>query len=138
MVNSKGTHLTSRQFEVLKGKLEGKSLSEIAKEIGTSRSNVSSIAKAAERNVQRAKNTLKLIRTIEWPIRVDVKAGTNLYDVYEKVFREADEKGIKVIYNYPELVMLIIESLGREKIKRRKITTDLSIMVCMNGEVVVL
>ena len=138
MVSTRGTHLTNRQFEVLKGRLEGKSLSEIAKELGTSRSNVSSIAKAAERNVQRAKNTLKLIRTIEWPIRVDVKAGTDLYDVYEKVFREADEKGIKVIYNCPELVTLIIERLGRENIKRRKITTDLSIMVGKDGEVGVL
>jgi Tfx family DNA-binding protein len=138
MINIKKTHLTKRQLEVLKSRKEGKSLAQIAKELGTSRSNVSRIAKIAERNVERARNTLKLMEIIEWPIKIDVRAGSNVYSVSEQVFREADEKGIKIVRNYSELVKLITETLGRKNLKRRKVLTDFSIVVSKEGRVEIL
>jgi hypothetical protein len=138
MVNIKETHLTRRQFEVLKRRREGRSLAEIAEELHTSRSNVSSIAKIAEQNVEKAKNTLKLIETFEWPIKVDVQVGANIYDVSEKVFRKADEKRIKISRNYSELVRLITETLGGRNLKRRKALKDFCVMVSGEGEVEVL
>jgi Tfx family DNA-binding protein len=138
MINIKKTHLTKRQLEVLKSRKEGKSLAQIAKELGTSRSNVSRIAKIAERNVERARNTLKLMEVIEWPIKIDVRAGSNVYSVSEQVFREADEKGIKIVRNYSELVKLITETLGRKNLKRRKVLTDFSIVVSKEGRVEIL
>ncbi|MDI6819604.1 MAG: Tfx family DNA-binding protein [Candidatus Hodarchaeaceae archaeon] len=138
MVNIKETHLTRRQFEVLKRRREGKSLTQIAEELGTSRSNVSRIIKIAERNVERARNTLKLIGTIEWPIKIDVRAGSNVYSVSEQVFRKADERGIKITRNYSELTRLITETLGRKNLKRRKALTDFGIMVSKEGKVEIL
>lgn len=138
MVNIKGTHLTRRQFEVLKRRREGKSLAEIAKELHTSRSNISYIAKIAEQNVEKAKNTLKLIETVEWPIKVDVRAGANIYDISEKVFRKADEERIKISRNYSELVRLITETLGGRNLKHRKALKDFCVMVSNEGEVEVL
>ena len=135
MVNIKETHLTKRQFALLKRRREGKSLTEIAKELGTSRSNVSRIIKIAERNVERARNTLKLIETIKWPIKIDVKAGPNIYEVSEGVFRKADEKGIKVSHNYSEVVRLITETLGWENLRRRKALKSFSIVVSREGRI---
>ncbi len=138
MVNIKDTHLTRRQFEVLRMRREGKTLAEIAAKLRTSRSNVSAILKTAGENVDKARNTLKLIETIKWPIKIDVKAGSNIYEVSEEVFSKADEKGIKVSHNYSEVVRLISETLGWENLKRRKALRDFSVMVSKEGMVEVL
>jgi len=138
MVNIEETHLTQRQFEVLRLRIEGKSLTEIARELKTSRSNVSRVAKIAERNIERAKNTLKLIGTIEWPIKIDVKEGSNVYSASEEVFRKADEKGVGITRNYAELLRLITETLGRKNLKGRNALRDFSIMVSKEGKVEVL
>lgn len=138
MVNIKDTHLTKRQFEVLKMRREGKTLAEIAAKLRTSRSNVSAIMKTAGENVDKARNTLKLVETIKWPIKIDVRAGSNVYEVSERVFGKADEKGIKVSHNYSDVVRLITETLGWENLKRRKALRDFSIMVSKEGMIEVL
>jgi len=119
-------------------KTEGKSLSEIAKTIGTSRSNVSRLAKVAESNVERAKNTLKLLSTIKWPVRVEAKAGSNVYEISEMIFKEADRDGIRISQNYAGLVGLITEALGRRNIKRRKAAKNFTVLISGEGKVEVL
>lgn len=138
MVDIKETHLTRRQFEVLKRRMEGKSLAEIAEELGTSRSNVSSIARIAERNVRKARATFRLIEALGQQIRIDMKAGSNVYEASERVFRAADERGIKVACNYSELVRLITEKLGRKNLRRRRALRDFTVMVGKAGKVDVL
>ncbi|MBS3815162.1 MAG: Tfx family DNA-binding protein [Hadesarchaea archaeon] len=138
MVNTEETHITERQFEVLRKKREGKSLREIADELGTSRSNVSSIAKTAEQNLEKSKNTIKLFKTIEWPIKVDVESGTNIYDVSEVIFEKADKKEIDLSLNYSKLVRIITENLGKENLERRKTLKDFSIMVNEEGKIEVI
>lgn len=135
MVRVEETHLTKRQFEVLKMKTEGKSLSEIAKTIGTSRSNVSRLAKVAEQNVERAKNTLKLLSTIRWPVKVEARTGSNVYEISEMIFKEADRSGIRISQNYAGLVGLITEALGRKNIKRRKATKNFTVLISGEGKV---
>ncbi|MEM2908062.1 MAG: Tfx family DNA-binding protein [Candidatus Hadarchaeales archaeon] len=138
MIDIERTHLTERQFEVLKLRMAGKSLAEIAEILGTTRSNVSRISRMAEQNIERAKNTLKLIQTMEWPIIVHARAGANVYQVSEKVFSRADEKGIKIAHNYAELVRLITETLGRRGIKRRRALRGFTVAVSGDGRVEVI
>lgn len=138
MVTIKDTHLTKRQFEVLKMRREGRTLAEIAGKLRTSRSNVSALLRTARENVDKSKNTLKLIETIKWPIKIDVRAGSNVYEVSEMVFRKADEKRIKISHNYSDIVRLITETLGWENLKRRKALRGFSVMVSKEGMVEVL
>ncbi len=133
MIDIKKTHLTKKQFEILRMKISGKSLSEIAEELNTSRANISAIAKTAEENVQRSRNTLKLIELIDWSIKIDVKSGANIYEISERVFREADRKKIKINHNYSELVRLISEALGTTRLRRRKALKDFSVVVSKDG-----
>jgi len=135
MVRVEETHLTKRQFEVLRMKIEGKSLSEIAKTLGTSRSNVSRLSKIAKLNVERAKNTMKLMATIRWPVKVVARAGSNVYEVSEMIFREADKKGISISQNYSGLVSLITEALGRKNIRRRNSTKNFTVLLSEEGKV---
>lgn len=135
MVNIKNTHLTGRQFKVLRLRMAGKSLSEISKELHTSRSNISSVARTAEENVKKARNTLKLMELLDWPLKMDVKAGSNIYEVSERFFKEADNKRIKISHNYSEIVRLITETLGATNLKQRKTLKDFSIAVSKDGRV---
>lgn len=138
MIDLKMTHLTKKQFEILKMRIAGKSLSEIAKELHTSRANVSSIAKTAEENVRKSKNTLKLIEMIDWPIKIEAKAGSNVYEISEKVFHEADLKKIKISHDYSEIVRMITKVLGTTGLRRRKALKDFIIFVSGDGRVEVL
>lgn len=133
MIDTNKTHLTKKQFEMLQMKIAGKSLSEIARELHTSRANVSSIAKTAEENVKKSRNTLKLMELINWPIKIDAGVGSNIYEISEKVFREADRKKIKICHNYSELVRLITEALGPTHLKRRKALNNFSVVVSKDG-----
>lgn len=117
---------------------EGRTLAEIAARLRTSRSNISAILRTAEENVNKARNTLKLIETIRWPIKIDVRAGSNIYEVSERVFKRADERRIKIAHNYSDLVRLITETLGWENLKRRKTLRNFSVMVSKEGMVEVL
>ena len=138
MVNTAESYLTEKQFKVLKTRREGKSIGKIAEEFRTSRSNICSIAKTAEHNVEKARNTLKLFDTIEWPIRMVMKSGSNIYDASEKVFKDADKEGIKISHNGSELVRLVSETLGRSNLERRKALRDFTVMVSGEGKVKVL
>jgi len=133
MIDIDKTHLTKKQFKVLRMKIAGKSLSEISRELHTSRANISSIAKTAEANVKKSKQTLKLMELINWSIKIDVSAGSNVYEISEKVFEEADKKKIKITHNYSELVRLITESLGAARLKRRKTLEKFSIVISKDG-----
>jgi Tfx family DNA-binding protein len=138
MIDIKRTHLTERQFEVLKLRMAGKSLAEIAEALGTTRANVSRISRMAEENIEKARNTLKLVQAMEWPISVYARAGANVYQISERVFRRADEKGIKIAHNYAELVRMITTALGRKGIRRRRALRDLTVLVSGDGRVEVI
>ncbi|KXB01358.1 hypothetical protein AKJ44_02645, partial [candidate division MSBL1 archaeon SCGC-AAA261F17] len=77
-------------------------------------------------------------KTIRWPIRIDVKAGSNIYDASEDIFEKADGEGIDLSLNYSELVRLVTETLGREDLKRREALRDFSVMISSEGKVEVL
>ncbi|MEM3723829.1 MAG: Tfx family DNA-binding protein, partial [Candidatus Hadarchaeales archaeon] len=68
MVDISKTHLTRRQLEVLMMRNRGMSISRIASELGTSRSNVGALIKKAKENVEKSKNTLRLVKTLNWPV----------------------------------------------------------------------
>ncbi len=138
MIDIRRTHLTERQFEVLKLRMAGKSLAEIAEVLGTTRANVSRISRMAEENIEKARNTLKLVQAIEWPISVRARAGANVYQVSERVFKRADERGIKIAHNYAELVRLITSALGRKGIRRRRALRDFIVLVSGEGRVEVI
>ncbi len=133
MIDIKKTSLTKRQYEILRKKIEGKSLSDISKELRTSRSNISSIARTAKENIEKCRDTLKLMELVDWPIKITVKTGSNIYDVSETVFNEADRKKIKISHNYSDLVRFITEVLGSTRLKRRKTLRKFTIAVSGEG-----
>jgi hypothetical protein len=103
MVPTDSTALTERQVEVLELREQGKTQAEVADRLGTTDSNVSAIERAAERNVEKARRTLELIRTIRSPVRFPVPPGTSFDELVVDVYANGDEAGVKISYCRPEL-----------------------------------
>jgi DNA-binding protein, Tfx family len=130
------TVLTQKQIEVLKLRKEGHSQEEIAKKFGKTKQNISAIERMARRKVKRAENTVKFTKLLEAPIWFAVDKNTNIDDVAERVFSEADRAKIHMVYDSLSLAMKIRENAGN-KIKHRVILREFEIGVTKEGEILI-
>jgi Tfx family DNA-binding protein len=119
---------------VLRLRQEGLTQDDIAKRIKTTRANVSLIEKRARENIDRSKETLKEWNSIISPVRLVIKAGTDVMKVPEQVFDEADKASIHVRVNSLDLLTRIKKEKGNI-ISNRSLTEDLEIDIAESGEV---
>ncbi|WP_010477202.1 Tfx family DNA-binding protein [Thermococcus zilligii] len=101
--------LTDEQIKILRLRAKGLKQSEIAEMLGTSRANVSILERRALEKIEKAKNTLLLWEQINSKISVEVRAGEDIFTVPEKLFRKADELGVKVPYSTAEVIAFLVE-----------------------------
>lgn len=132
----KNTLLTRRQMEVLRLKTQGCSQTEIAKKLGTSRANISAIEKTALKNIQKAKRTLELVKTIEAPVHLRIKPNTDLNDAVRMIYVQADKEGIWMPHSFPSLANLI-QSAAEDKIRGRRVLREFEVAITKDGDVVV-
>ncbi len=133
----KETFLTERQIEVFLRREKGETLAEIAKALGTTRSNVCAIERAARKNIERAYRTIKLVESLLYESVIRVPIGTDLYDIPGLVYRKADELGIKVEMSGPMLLKFIVEQCG-EKLRNREVLREITIGISSDGNITVL
>jgi hypothetical protein len=134
MVAAESTTLTERQVEVLELRERGLTQREVADRLGTTGSNVSAIERAAEQNVEQARRTLGLIRTIRSPVRLTVEAGTTFDDLIDTVYERGDEDGVKIGYCRPELYAHLFGRLEPHT-SRNRLDTEVEIGLTREGEV---
>lgn len=103
MAATDGTNLTERQLEVLELRERGYTQQEVADRLGTTDANVSAIERAAEDNVEKARQTLELVRTLRAPVQFSLPPETSFEELVDEVYNRGDEAGIKVRYCRPEL-----------------------------------
>jgi Tfx family DNA-binding protein len=134
MVAVESTTLTERQVEVLELREQGQTQREVADQLGTTDSNVSAIERAAEQNVEKARRTLELVRTIRSPIQFSVSPGTNFDDLVASVYSHGDEAGIRIAYCRPELYAHLYGVL-EECTRRNELETTVDVGITNDGEV---
>jgi hypothetical protein len=134
MVSPESTTLTERQVEVLELREAGHTQREVAEMLGSTGSNVSAIERAAERNVEEARRTLRLIRTIRAPVRITVEAGTSFDDLVETVYDRGDEAGTKVAHCRPELYAHLYGRLEPHT-RRNRLSRSVEVGLTREGEV---
>lgn len=100
-------HLTRRQAEVLVLREHGLQQQAIADRLGCSRANVASIERSARSNVAKARATVEFAELLASPVRVDLPAGLDLYDVPDRIYAACDEHDIKVRHGAPELIRCV-------------------------------
>lgn len=126
--------LTRRQAEVLALRERGVRQATIAELLGTSRANVSSVESSARDNVEKARETVGFSEALSAPVRVDLKPGTDLYDVPKLVYDACDEAGVKVNHTAPELMKTVSDAAG-DAVHGREIREPLLVGVTSEGTV---
>ncbi|WP_066413879.1 Tfx family DNA-binding protein [Halorubrum aethiopicum] len=126
--------LTERQAEVLALRERGLRQSDIADRLGTSRANVSSVEASARDNVERAKETVAFAEALSAPVRVEIPAGTDLYDAPQRVYDACDEAGVKVSQTAPDLMKTIGERAG-DAVYGREVRERLLVTVAADGRI---
>lgn len=132
--DSEESILTRRQAEVLALRERGLTQSAIAERFGTSRANVASIESSARENVRKARDTVAVAEALRSPVRVQVEAGTDLYDVPTDVFDACDEADVRVPHTAPELLGTIAEEAG-DAVVGRQVRTALLVCISADGTV---
>ncbi|KOX97745.1 MULTISPECIES: Tfx family DNA-binding protein [Halorubrum] len=126
--------LTRRQAEVLALRERGLRQSDIADRLGTSRANVSSVEASARDNVERARETVAFAEALSAPVRVEIDAGTDLYDAPKRVYDACDEAGVKVNQTAPELMKSIGDRAG-DAVRGREVRNRLFVTVAADGRI---
>ena len=126
--------LTRRQAEVLALRERGVAQAAIADSLGTSRANVSSVEASARENVAKARETVAFAETLSAPVQLTVDAGTDLYDVPNRVYSACDEADMKVNRTAPELMKLVGDAAG-DAVHGREVRRDITVSVTGDGTV---
>ncbi len=127
-----GSVLTRRQAEVLALREHGVPQAEIADRLGTSRANVAGIEASARENVEKARETLAFIEAVQAPVRVEIPAGTEVFDVPDQVYAEADAADIKVTHSATQLVQVLSQSVSGA-MDGRELTRPIIVSVGTDG-----
>jgi len=126
--------LTRRQAEVYALRKQGFRQADVARILGTSRANVANVEASARRNVRNARNTVAFADVLAAPIRVDIEAGTDLYDVPQRVFTTCDEADVEVSHTAPELMELVSDAAG-QAVRDREVVRRIAVGVDADGTV---
>lgn len=98
------------------------------------RENVTGLEARARDNVEKARETVAFAEALSTPVRVEIPAGTDLYDAPDLVFDACDEANIKVDYNAPELMKLVTDRAG-SAVDGREVLTPVFVSVTSDGSV---
>lgn len=134
MVDTEGTVLTDRQVEVLELRERSYTQREVAEELGTTGSNVSAVERAAEANVEKARRTLELVRTLRAPAQFSVAAGTSFDALVSRVYDHGDEAGVKVSACRPELYAHLYGALDGA-VTQNRVDVPVTVGLTREGEV---
>ncbi|WP_435126520.1 Tfx family DNA-binding protein [Halobaculum sp. D14] len=126
--------LTRRQAEVLALRERGVRQADIAALLGTSRANVSNVEASARDNVDRARETVSFAEALAAPVRVEIEAGADLYDVPDRVYEACDAAGVKVNRTAPDLMKLVSDEAG-SAVQGREVAAPVLVGVTANGAV---
>ncbi|MFB6252796.1 MAG: Tfx family DNA-binding protein [Halobellus sp.] len=134
MVAVESTTLTARQLEILELREQGLTQQEVAERLGTTNSNVSAVERAAQSNVEKARRTLELVRTVRSPVQFTVEPGTSFDELVNAVYEHADEAGIKIDYCRPKLYTHLYGSLDGCT-KQNELTSPIEVGITNDGDV---
>jgi Tfx family DNA-binding protein len=134
MVETADTALTERQVEVIELRQQGYTQKEVADMLGTTDANVSAIERAAEDNIEKARRTLELVRTIRAPSQFTVPSGTPFDTLLDRIYAKGDTADIKISHCRPELYTSLYGSL-EEHVNDGQLDVSVEIGLTEDGDV---
>lgn len=123
-------------MKVLELRAKGLSQAEVAQKLETSRANICSLEKRANRNIKRAKNTLKMAKRARAPVRITIEVNEDILDSVEEFFSKADEADIHVSLDTPELISKLREKAG-DRLEGRRASGEIELNLTHQGKVLI-
>ncbi|MHB1868165.1 MAG: Tfx family DNA-binding protein [Nitrososphaerales archaeon] len=103
----KGGLFNQKQLKILKFRARGFTQLETAKELGTTRANVSMIEWRARKKLDKARETIQAYESLQSSHTVLVEKGTKLAEVPLLVLHEGDKRHIHIKSDIVEIVRLV-------------------------------
>ncbi len=128
--------LTDRQIQVLKLRSRGLTQEGVAKQLKTTRENVSILESRARRNIKRAKATIEVLEDLGMATRITIKPETPVLEMSEIIFKKADDANVRLQLDSIDLLEKI-KIKAKNKIKAKRVVNSISIVLLPYGDVLV-
>ncbi|GBE56530.1 putative transcriptional regulator [archaeon BMS3Bbin16] len=131
----KDSFLTKRQLEILELRNSGLNQTEIAKNLGTTRANISATEKTARENIRKAENTINVAKMLNAAAIIKIEKDTDLNEVPKKIYEKAGALAIHVNLDTPSLIGTINRTCA-DQIKGRRIISEIEIAITKDGDII--
>ncbi|MGI0092263.1 MAG: Tfx family DNA-binding protein [Nitrososphaerales archaeon] len=128
--------MNQKQLKILKLRARGYTQLETAKELGTTRANVSMIEWRARRKLQKARDTIQAYESIQSSHSVKVESGTKLAEVPLIVLHEGDKRHIHIRSDIIEIVRLV-KAMKPSAVRDGKTTRNLEFEINERGKLLI-
>ncbi|MHB8565583.1 MAG: Tfx family DNA-binding protein [Nitrososphaerales archaeon] len=125
--------LNQKQHKILKLRAKGLTQLEAARELGTSRANVSMIELRARRKIEKARETLAAYESLQSTHKVVIEEGMRLAEIPMLVLHEGDRLHIHVQSDIVKIVRLV-RSQRPSCVKNGTLTRSLIVKINEKGK----
>lgn len=126
--------LTKKQLKVLELRSKGLTQREAAKELNTTRANISMIEWRARRRLAQARHTLRAYDTMQEDLRVEIREGTKLVDIPTKVLKVCDRRHVHLTATVVDVIK-VIKSTKPYCITDGKVSQKFSLRIDRSGAI---
>ena len=128
--------LTDRQIQVLKLRSRGITQERVARQLKTTRENVSILESRARRNIKRAKATIEILEDLGMAIRITIKPETTVLEISNLILKKADDANVRLQFDCVDLLEKI-KMRAKNKIKAKKVVNPISVVLLPYGDLLV-
>jgi len=128
--------LTDRQIQVLKLRSQGITQERVARQLKTTRENVSILESRARRNIKRAKATIEILEDLGMAIRITIKPETPVLEISNLILKKADDANVRLQLDCIDLLEKI-KMKAKNKIKAKKVVNPISVVLLPYGDLLV-
>lgn len=128
--------LTDQQIHVLELRNRGFTKAKTAKQLRITREKVSLLESKARRNITRAKTTIKILEDLGVAVRILIEPETPVLDIPKIILKKADNANLRIRMDCIDLLERI-KIKSRNKIKAKKVTEPISVIVLPYGDLIV-
>jgi|TARA_B100001964_G_scaffold244802_2_gene328036 hypothetical protein len=127
--------ITKKQLQILELRGEGLTQDSIAKKLGTSRVNITITEQRARKNILKSKRTIEAYEKL-CPIVLYIQKNTDIFEIPQLIFKEADKHGIKVIHDTASLISILRRNVA-DKISGNKVISTFESQLLRSGKVII-
>jgi Tfx family DNA-binding protein len=128
--------LTDRQIQVLKLRSRGITQERVARQLKTTRENVSILESRARRNIKKAKATIEILEDLGMATRITIKPETPVLEISKIILKKADDANVRLQLDCIDLLEKI-KMKAKNKIKAKKVVQPISVVLLPYGDLLV-